>query len=425
MSTSEGKMGFNATWSMAVGGMVGGGIFTVLGVIIALAGSWAWLSFVLGGIVALCTGYSYASLSVYYHKAGGAFEFLREAKLNEFAGGLSWVLLLGYVLTISVYGFTFGHYLGAVVGGGAWLPRFAAVAIIGVLVVVNLRSVGESSWLEIVTVWGKLAVLLGLAGYGLWTFTPSNVVYADASPGGIAGGLIGAAAIFMAYEGFQLLTYDYDDIREVDRVLPKATLSAILSVIVVYIVVTLGAASLVGADQLVAQKEVALAAAGEAALGLAGKVLVSVAAVFSTASAINATLFATARLGRRVAEDGELPSFFAHENRHGIPDRAVLFLGIGGASLAALGNLDILVEAASLAFLFTFVTVNGVAGVERIRHAWISWIGVALGSVAIVALMVRLALTNVHTLAVVLGVGGLAVAGRLARHWLNGRHAAS
>ncbi len=52
-------MGFNSTWAMAVGGMVGGGIFTVLGVIIVLAGGLAWLSFLLAGIVALRTGYSH------------------------------------------------------------------------------------------------------------------------------------------------------------------------------------------------------------------------------------------------------------------------------------------------------------------------------------------------------------------------------
>ena len=50
MGKTEKKMNFNATWSMAVGGMVGGGIFSVLGVIISTAGQWAWLSFCNSGI---------------------------------------------------------------------------------------------------------------------------------------------------------------------------------------------------------------------------------------------------------------------------------------------------------------------------------------------------------------------------------------
>ncbi len=58
---NEKKMSFNATWSMAVGGMVGGGIFSVLGVIVNIAGQWAWLSFILAGVIALISAHSYIS----------------------------------------------------------------------------------------------------------------------------------------------------------------------------------------------------------------------------------------------------------------------------------------------------------------------------------------------------------------------------
>ncbi|MEJ2547968.1 MAG: amino acid permease, partial [Gemmatimonadota bacterium] len=57
------KMGLNATWAMAVGGMIGGGIFSVLGVVVSIAGPWAWLSFVIAGAIAFCTGLSYVGLA--------------------------------------------------------------------------------------------------------------------------------------------------------------------------------------------------------------------------------------------------------------------------------------------------------------------------------------------------------------------------
>jgi len=82
-------MGFNATWSMAVGGMVGGGIFSVLGVIINTAGQWAWLSFVIAGLIALTSAYSYSQLSIKYKKGGGAFTFLNEINHKGLAGSLS------------------------------------------------------------------------------------------------------------------------------------------------------------------------------------------------------------------------------------------------------------------------------------------------------------------------------------------------
>ena len=106
-----GKLGFQATWAMAVGGMVGGGIFSTLGVVIAIAGQWAWLSFLVAGLVALASGYSYSKLADHYGEGGGAFTFLRKIHQDGFAGSLSWVLILGYILTNSVYAYTFGTYL--------------------------------------------------------------------------------------------------------------------------------------------------------------------------------------------------------------------------------------------------------------------------------------------------------------------------
>jgi amino acid transporter len=356
-------MGFKATWAMAVGGMVGGGIFSVLGVVISLTGAWAWLSFVIAGAIALATGFSYVGLARLYGEGGGAFTFLRELDRDALAGGLSWILLGGYVLTMSVYAATFGHYVGDVAGFPAWVGRALGGLVLLTLTVVNLRGVGDASGVEIVTVWGKLAVLGLIAVLGLARWAPERL-----APAGIEGGpgtaLLAGASVFMAYEGFQLLTYDYEDIRDPEKTLPRAVISSILAVIAIYVAVALGAAMLAGADELIAKQETALAEAGKAALGLPGLIAVSVAAAFSTASAINATLFATARLARRVAADGELPAWLASRNEAGVPDRAVVLLAVATGVLLAVGSLRELVESASLAFLCTFAAVNAMAFLE-------------------------------------------------------------
>jgi amino acid transporter len=410
-------MGFNATWSMAVGGMVGGGIFAVLGVVIEIAGELAWLSFVIGGLVALATAVSYAHLARRFGEGGGAFTFLRNDRHQRLAGSLSWVLIVGYVLTLSVYAFTFGHYLDAMAGLGPLFARAAAAAMIAALAGVNMLGVGEASWLEIVTVWGKLAVLVGLAVIGLAHLSPDHLHYTDVEPGGLIGALLGAAVVFMAYEGFQLLTYDYEDIRDADTTLPRAAISAVVAVILVYVVVTIGSASLVGAAKLVEQREIALAAAGRQALGTAGAVLVSIAAAFSTASAVNATLFATARLARRVAADGELPGFLATTNSRDIPARAVVVLAASAIILATFGDLGHLVEAASLAFLVTFATVNILSvihGDSAALVAW-GWLGAIGSALAASALMIRLAVRSPGVLLAVVLAAVMVAIGRLLR----------
>lgn len=142
MSAGPEKLGFQQTWSMAVGGMVGGGIFSTLGVVVGIAGSWAWMSFVVAGLAALAAGYGYVKLAAHYGEGGGAFTFLREIDARGFAGSLSWVLIIGYVLTNAVYAFTFGEYVGYLVGFGPWFPRATAVGILALVALVALAALG-------------------------------------------------------------------------------------------------------------------------------------------------------------------------------------------------------------------------------------------------------------------------------------------
>jgi amino acid transporter len=192
-------------------------------------------------------------------------------------------------------------------------------------------------------------------------------------------------------------------------------LPAVVVVTGVYVAVALAAASLVGASTLVAQRETALAAAGEEIAGLAGKVVVSIAAAFSAASAINATLFATARLSRRIAAEGELPGSFAHENGRGVPDRSVVVLGAAGMALALVGSLGGLVEAASITFLATFAGVNVMAATRLPDGRLPALLGAAGAGAGVIIATVRLATEQPASL---LALGVLAIAAFVLRPWL-------
>ena len=377
------KMNFHATWAMAVGGMVGGGIFSVLGVVVETAGRWAWLSFLIAGVTALISTHSYSKLSIRYNEGGGAFIFLRKINHSGFAGSLSWILILGYILTLSVYAFTFGHYVAHALNLGNWFPRFLALIIIGFLAMTNLRGIGNSSKLEIIMVYGKVLVLVGLAVFGLFQWHPVQLSEGlESKPWNMA--IIGAGTVFMAYEGFQLLSYDYRDLKNPHRTLPQATSWAVVSVIIIYIAVAMGVTMVVGAEKLVQNKTVALSIAAREMWGTAGLILVTIAAAFSTASVINTTLFSSARLMENIAEKKDLPHLFVKENRHHIPKYALWSI-VGVASiLAVVGNLSNLVDAASIVFLFIFGNVNRIAFQQKVERRWLSLLGAVFCGFAIV-----------------------------------------
>jgi len=105
------SLGYWSVVAIGVGGMVGGGIFAVLGLAVQLAHGATPIAFTLAGIVALITSYSYARLSVAYPSQGGTVEFLNQAfGPGMFAGGLNILLWLSYIVMLSLYAYAFGSY---------------------------------------------------------------------------------------------------------------------------------------------------------------------------------------------------------------------------------------------------------------------------------------------------------------------------
>jgi len=382
------RMKPGGAWAMAVGGMIGGGIFSTLGVVISVAGQFAWLSFVLGGIVALCSGQSYAALSNAIGRPGGSYAYLMDIGWTRTARVAVWVLVIGYTFTVSVYAVTFGSYAAFALGAPGWVKTAAALGAIALLAGINLLGAAEATLLEKVAVWGKLAILLALSGIGLARWNPDLLIADPGQPVGWSGALVGMGVVFMAYEGFQLLSYDYDEMENPARTISRAMPSAILTTMATYVLVALGAAMLAGAPEIVAREEVALAIAGREALGTLGFLAVSLAATFSASSAINATVFATARLASRAAQDGEMPALFGKRDKSGVPWAGTLLISGMAGVLAVIGGLEVLVEVASLIFLAVFALVNALALHRRVGHRWVAWIGLAgsLGGAAMLVL---------------------------------------
>ncbi len=354
------KLGLREVVAMGVGGMVGGGIFSVLGLAIAEAGHAAPIAFALGGVIALVTGLSYARLGLLFHSSGGSFTFLEHAFANPNIAAIGgWLLLVGYVGTMALYAFTFGIYGSAMLGGGSGplLHHLLESAILLVFLGINLHGVRTSGTTELVIVAVKVAILFLFAGIGLFYARADHLL--PLFDRGYAGVVLGATLIFVAYEGFELIPNAIDDMEDPQRNLKRGILWSILVTILVYLLVSTVAVGNLTPPEIAKYKEYALAVAARPFLGQTGFLLIGLAALFSTASAINATLFGTARLGTIMARDRALPKIFGIMARHDhVPWVSLTTITIVTLLFVNFADLTVISSFASSTFLLIFAIVN-------------------------------------------------------------------
>lgn len=408
----QGTLGLLAVASIGIGGMVGGGIFAVLGLAVQLTRGGAPLAFALAGLVALLTSYSYARLSVTYRSEGGTVEYLNRAFGTGLASGAANILLwISYVVMLSLYATAFGSY------GASFLPAAAHalgkhVLISAVVVGLTLLNLAGSSAVGRAETWivGIKISILGLfVGAGLCSMDTGRLAPAQWSGplSLVAGGML----IFLAYEGFELIANAAADARSPERTLPRAFFGSVLFVIVLYVLVAAVTVGQLPLPRIVAARDYALAAAARPFFGRSGFSLIAAAALLSTASAINATLYGAARVSYIIAREGELPEVLERKVWHRPIEGLLVTSGLT-LLVANLFDLSSISMMGSAGFLLIFAAVNfanvrcaGETGSRR----WISMTAVIACLAALAALLVRTAMDRPARLAVLVAMVGLAV----------------
>lgn len=365
----SGKIGLTESISLAVGGMVGGGIFAVLGVVAATATTLAWLAFVASGLIAICAGYSFIRLNNLIDVQAGPVTYVEcFTGSTKLAGMTGWTFIIGYVGTLSLYAYAFGGYFVELVGmtsvPGVGMPLRPVVTLAAVVVFVGLNVLGAraSGRTEDMLVGLKVLILLVFGVGGLYYGYTTGKLTSGLSNVGI-GPLIAGAIAFVAFEGWELLAFDQDNIRDPEETIRKAIYISIGFATFLYVMVAVVTTNLVNPSVIQQHAETSLAIAARPFLGSAGFLLISMAALFSTGSALNATLFSAARLSKKLVTNDFLPCELTSEGDE--PVRPLLVLGGLTAGLSVLGSLNAISSFASLAFITLFGSMSYLAFGQR------------------------------------------------------------
>jgi amino acid transporter len=392
-TTDRSGIGIVGATSIGIGGMVGGGIFAVLGVAATDAGGATPVAFLVGGFVAAVTAYSYARLSVAMSSAGGTVAFVdRVFGVGRLTGSVNAMLWIGYVVTTALYAAAFGNYastffVGQGSAGGPVLVRILVAVGVGVPWVINLADASIVARAESFVVGVKIVILLVVVVAGVPSVSSNRL--APETWSGPVGIVAAGLLVFVAYEGFELISNASEDVRTPRRTLPWAFGLSIGIVVVLYVAIAAVVVGSLAPDRIVEAADFALAEAASASLGAVGFTAVAVSAVLATFSALNATLYGAARLSYTLATEGELPERFG-QLRWNDPVGLHVTAALGLLAAVTLPLSSISAMASSI-FLLVFAVVNAAAfrvGADAQVSKPIAAVGVLACSSAFVVLLV-------------------------------------
>lgn len=375
------------------GTILGAGIFVVIGEVVAEAGGLAPLAYVLAALVAITTALSYAELAARVPTAGGPIDYTERAfGLRRLGSATGWVLVVANTVSAATITTGFVSYLGSFYEVAGWIPK---VALIAALVAVACVGIKQSTWFMTLTTLigvGTLLVVLW-ATRGALAAAPGAIASDLASLDGLAlVGLMGGAFLAIySFIGFGDMALTAEEVRDVERTLPRAIVIVMCIVFAFYLAVSM---ALVGGETgPIAEAEAPLVRAAERAGWPA--LPIAVASLFVIVNGALTQIIGASRLLLDLGRDGRgAPALMGRVwERFGTPVPATLAVGAAALGLALFLPLRTLASGTSLAILLVFAAVNaslvalkrrdqpeGVPDVPR----WVPVAGAALCALALV-----------------------------------------
>lgn len=263
-----GSIGVVGATAIGVGGMMGAGLYTLLGLAANSAGVWLPVSFLIGGIVAAFSVYSYSKLGMKYPDRGGAAKFL----LKEFgdgllAGGMNVFQYIGWIIAMALYTTGFAEYACQLLGksSSGWLGKAISIGIVIVVVAINIMGSKQVARAQTAIIAFELLILLSFVAVGLTKLHVPTIT--SSNSGNIVGILSAAGLLYVTYEGFGVVTNAAGSMVNPKKQLPQALFFSLGIVMVIYIVASVVVVMTLGVQGAVANQGHVLATAGKLVLG--------------------------------------------------------------------------------------------------------------------------------------------------------------
>ncbi|WP_203361822.1 APC family permease [Bacillus sp. REN10] len=359
---------------LAFGAMIGWGWVVLSGDWILKAGSLgSIIAFLLGGILVIFVGLTYAELTTVFPKTGGAYYFVKETLGVKAAFIVSWALLLGYITVVAfeavalptVIEYIFPDYKTGYLWTLADYEVYASWAAIGmvgsiIVTIINWKGVKQAAFLQIVltsllTVIGLMLVFGSIFGGGeVKNMEPLFV-------GGMGGMMAVMIMTPFLFVGFDVIPQVAEEMNIPMKAIGKILLLSVSFAVLWYVLIIFGVSLSLVPEEL-ANSSLATADAMAAAFGspMFSKILI-LGGIAGILTSWNAFIIGGSRIMYAMAQDGVLPAWFGKMHpKYKTPANAILFIGTLSTLSPLLGRPALVwfVDAGGLAIVIAYFMVS-------------------------------------------------------------------
>src|ERR1700756_582864 len=316
---------------IALGGVIGAGLFVGSGVVIGSAGPAAGISFALTGTPLVLVMRMLGEMAVAYPAIGGFYEYNRLA-LGELAGFLTgWMYWYFWVIVVALEAVAGATILGTWRAALArWQYTLGLMSLFTIVNLLSVRSYGEAEfWFASIKVAAIIAFLCAGTAFalGAWPGAHGGIAALTAHGGFMPNGpvrvLTGAVAATGFYFGAEIVTIAAAESAEPEKAIAETTQSVIWRVLVFYIGSIFLVVALVPWNDTVRMSRPYVSVMEVLRIPAAATVM-SLVILTAVLSALNSGLFASSRMLMALAGRGDAPAAASRLDKRGVPVGAIL-----------------------------------------------------------------------------------------------------
>ncbi|MFP4458767.1 MAG: APC family permease [Candidatus Zixiibacteriota bacterium] len=340
---------------LAMGVILGAGIYAIIGEAAALAGNMLWLAFIVAAVIAMLSALSYAEFVSRFPDAGGSFEYIKRAFNTKIAIIFGIATILTGIIASAAIAISFADYFSRL-----WqIPN--NLAITGIVVVLGFISIIGIKHSSITNIIATIITILGLIFVivlGIPKWGEAELLKMPAN--GFMGIFAAGALTFFSYVGFEDVVKTSEETKNPRITVSKGILLAGVFVTIIYVLVSISAIALASHKELAGSTS-PLAYAVEGAVGRWGVTALIIVALFATSNSILTNILATARLLFDIARDTGIKwmtklSIVNKKSR--TPILSTILIIILVILFALIGNLKVVASISNFFIFSVFMAVN-------------------------------------------------------------------